>query len=271
MDEQDVKQETGGRRRGRSGRVWAGLLLLLVGGVLLLDQMNFPLPDWLFNWHALLIVVGLFLGLRHGFRGGAWLILMAVGGFFMLQDVYPDNHIHRFFWPCILIVVGLVVMLRPRNRWHEEWQDEWQQRRMKWHYRGGVGNIPGVGNTTQAFGNEKQAYSSEDFIDSTSIFGGVHRKVVSKNFRGGDITTLMGGTELDFTQADFTGTIHLDITTIMGGCKIIVPAGWEVRSHVTAVFAGFEDKRQQPIVVNPDKVLIIEGASIFGGIELKNF
>lgn len=264
MDEQDVRQETGTRRRG--GRVWAGLLLLLVGGVLLLDQMNFPLPDWIFNWHALLIVVGLFIGLRHGFRGGAWLILMAVGGFFMLQDVYPDNHFHRFIWPCVLILVGLLVMLRPRNHWHEEWQEEWRKNRLRWHYR----HQNQVG-TTQAFSSQKQGYSSEDFIDSTSIFGGVHRKVVSKNFRGGDITTLMGGTELDFTQADFTGTIRLDITTIMGGCKIIVPAGWEVRSHVTAVFAGFEDKRQQPLVVNPDKVLIIEGASIFGGIELKNY
>jgi len=53
--------------------------------------------------------------------------------------------------------------------------------------------------------------------------------------------------------------------------KIIVPAHWEVRSEVTAMFAGFEDKRQQPAITNPDKVLILDGTSIFGGIELKNF
>jgi len=57
----------------------------------------------------------------------------------------------------------------------------------------------------------------------------------------------------------------------MGGTKIIVPPNWEVRSEVTALFAGFEDKRQQPLTANPDKVLIIDGTSIFGGIELKNF
>jgi hypothetical protein len=57
----------------------------------------------------------------------------------------------------------------------------------------------------------------------------------------------------------------------MGGTKIIVPAHWEVRSQVTAVFAGFEDKRQQPAAINQEKILILEGTSIFGGIELKNY
>jgi hypothetical protein len=39
---------------------------------------------------------------------------------------------------------------------------------------------------------------------------------------------------------------------------------------VTAMFAGFEDKRQHA-VTNPDKVLILEGTSFFGGIELRNY
>jgi predicted membrane protein len=269
MDEQDVRQGTG---RRRSGRIWAGLLLLLIGGVLLLDQMNFPLPDFLFNWHVLLIVIGLFIGLRHNFRGGGWLILMAVGGFFMIQDYYPDTHIGRFIWPGVLILVGLMVMLRPNrsswhSRWGQEWREDWYRSRKNWHRHGRfvVPDPMASTSSTQSTGG------SEDFVDATSIFSGVHKKVMSKNFKGGDITTFMGGTEIDLTQADFTGTVRLDVTQIMGGTKIIVPPHWEVRSEVTALFAGFEDKRQQPAIANPDKVLIIDGTSIFGGIELKNF
>jgi predicted membrane protein len=267
MDDQDVRQDI--ERRHKGGRIWAGLLLLVIGGVLLLDQMNFPLPDYLFNWKALLIVLGLWIGLRHNFRGGGWLILMAIGGFFMLQDYYPDTHVARFIWPGALILAGVIVMLRPRNnywhrrdhdRWGQEWREEYEKKRAERH-RG----------TTQAFGNQRHNYSSEDFIDTTSIFAGVHRKMVSKNFKGGDITTCMGGAEIDLSQADFTGTVHLEVTQIMGGTKIIVPPHWEVRSEVTAIFAGFEDKRQQPIGTNPEKILIIDGTSIFGGIELKNY
>jgi len=248
--------------RGAGGRVGAGIFLLLIGGVLLLDQMGFPLPDWLFSWHVLLIAIGIFVGLRHNFRGGAWAILILIGGFFMFQDTFPNLPLRRFIWPAILIFVGLLVILGPRRhsrRWRQDWEGEWQ-RRKQWHRE----NI-------QTFASSREGYSSEDFIDSTAIFGGVHKKVVSKNFKGGDITSIMGGTELDLTQADFTGVVRLDVTQVMGGTKIIVPPHWEVRSEVTALFAGFEDKRQQPAVTNPEKVLILDGTSFFGGIELKNY
>ena len=242
------------------------MFVLLIGGLLLLDEMGFPLPDWMFNWHVLLIAIGIFLGIRHGFRGGAWLILILVGGFFLVQENYPRIPLHRFLWPSVLIFVGLLIMLpRRRHRWKHEWREDYGRRwRDKYRdkYRDG---------STQAFATSKEGYSSEDYVDSTAIFGGVHKKVVSKNFRGGDVTSIMGGTELDLTQADFTGTIHLDVTQVMGGTKIIVPPHWEVRTEVSAMFAGFEDKRQQPAVTNADKVLIIDGTSIFGGIELRNF
>jgi predicted membrane protein len=262
MTDDKVKYGT----RGGGGRIGAGIFLLLIGGVLLLDQMGFPLPDWLFSWHVLLIATGIFIGLRHNFRGGAWAILILVGGFFMIQDYYPHFPLRRFIWPAVLIFVGLIIIFSPRGhsrrwrrQWREQWPEDWDKR--NWDRR----------NWGQTFSSSREGYSSEDFVDSTAIFGGVHKKIVSKNFKGGDVTSIMGGTELDLTQADFTGVIRLDVTQVMGGTKIIVPPHWEVRSEVTALFAGFEDKRQQPAVTNPDKVLILDGTSFFGGIELKNF
>ena len=263
----DINQNTdinSDRHIGRGpGRVWAGLFIVAIGGVLLLEQMGFPFPDWLFTWPVLLIALGLFAGLRHNFRRGGWLIMILVGGFFLAQDYYPQWPIHRFLWPFILIFIGLFIVLSPRrSRWKGEWKNQWKDEygRTKWERR-----------CNSSFSSSKQGYTSEDFIDSTAIFGGIHRKVVSKNFKGGDITSVMGGTEIDLTQADFNGVIKLDVTQIMGGTKIIVPAHWEVRSEVSAMFAGYEDKRQQPAVINPDKVLIIQGTSIFGGIELRNY
>jgi hypothetical protein len=278
-DDRNIPKRPGG------GRVWAGLFLLLVGGVLLLDQMGFPLPDWLFSWHVLLVAIGIFLGLRHNFRGGAWFILIVIGGIYLIQDYNPDVNLHRFIWPGILIILGMVFILRPRHHWHDEWKDKWRDemkykwRQHKWQHRNWSHTAPQdpvnpvtPGDPGQSFGSSTgPTSSSEDYIDTTSVFGGVHKKVVSKNFKGGDVTTFLGGTEIDLTQADINGVVRLDVTLVMGGTKIIVPAHWEVRSQVTAVFAGFEDKRQQPVVTNPDKVLILEGTSIFGGIELKNY
>jgi predicted membrane protein len=260
----------------RSGRIWAGLFLLLVGGVLLLDQLGFPLPDWLFSWHILLIAIGLFIGFRSNFRNFAWLILILIGGAYTLQDYYHNIQLERFILPGVLILIGFAFITGRgghHHRWQRRWTEDWDKKRedwekkwdkQKWKYQMG-------GNVSTGFSSTRQGYSSEDFIDSTSIFGGVHKKIVSKTFKGGDIVTIMGGTEIDLSQADFTGIIRLDVTQIMGGTKIIVPPHWEVRSEVNAIFAGFEDKRQQPAVVNLEKILVIDGTSIFGGIELKNY
>jgi len=259
-DREVAREEDRNRNRGL-GRIGAGLFLLLIGGVLLLDQMGFPLPDWLFNWYVLLIAIGLYVGLRHNFRGGAWLTLILIGGFFFVQDYYPRIPLHRFIWPAVLIFVGILVIVSPgRGRRHGRDGEDWDRygERLKRRY-------------AQSFASMKEGYSSEDFVDSTAIFGGIHKKIVSKNFRGGDITSILGGTELDMTQADFTGMVRLDVTQIFGATKIIVPAHWEVRSEVTALFAGYEDKRQQPVITNPEKVLILQGTSVFGGIELKNY
>jgi predicted membrane protein len=261
-DPQNIDQGEDRNRNRGLGRVGAGLFVLLIGGVLLLDQMGFPLPDWLFKWPLLLIAVGLYVGMRHNFRGGAWLMLILVGSFFLVQDYYPRIPLHRFIWPAVLIFVGMLIIISPRRSRRHHWGEnsDWGRHGERWRRR-----------YSQSFASMKEGYSSEDFVDSTAIFGGIHKKIVSKNFKGGDITSIMGGTELDLTQADFTGVVKLDVTQVMGATKIIVPAHWEVRSEVTALFAGYEDKRQQPAVTNPDKVLILQGASVFGGIELKNY
>jgi hypothetical protein len=338
----------------RSGRIWAGLFLVGVGAVLVLDQMGFPLPDWLFSWHAFLIALGLFIGFRHGFRGGVWLILILIGSAFEFQDYYPQIELHRYILPGVLILIGIIFVLNPRghshyNRWNDKtWKAQWkaQWKNDKWARKYGnrvgsntdqfghnpgpgaygpgtsnpgpggptvtpatpdpnpgaagatdpnrgatnpnpgatnpnPGSGPGAANpgagpgvnigSATTTGSGYYGYSSEDYLDTTAFFGGVHKKIVSKNFKGGDVVTIMGGTELDLSQADFTGMIKLDVVQIMGATKIIVPAHWEVRTDVTAIFAGFEDKRQQPTVNNPEKVMLIDGTSLFGGIELKNY
>ncbi len=93
-------------------------------------------------------------------------------------------------------------------------------------------------------GYNSKSFSSEDYIDATTVLGGIHKNILSKNFKGGDITIFMGGAELNLSQADIQGTAALDITQIMGGTKIIVPPNWEVRSQLTSVFGNIEDKRQ---------------------------
>lgn len=113
--------------------------------------------------------------------------------------------------------------------------------------------------------------SLDNKVDVTAIFSGVKRRVLSKNFLGGDITAFMGGAEIDLTQADIHGTTVMDITTIFGGVKLIVPPDWDVQSHATAVFGGVEDKRYTHVAVQANKVLVLDGVAVFGGIEIRSY
>src|SRR5450432_236870 len=131
MDE-NRPDNSGERGRRGHGRVWTGLFLLVIGGALLLDQMGFPFPDWLFNWHMLLIIIGLFVGLRSNFHGAAWLILILVGSFYMAKDTYPGLPVDRYVWPAVMIGVGLLFILRPHHRsWRDRgrWRNDWDWRR----------------------------------------------------------------------------------------------------------------------------------------------
>ena len=233
-------------------RVWTGIFILLIGLAALLKASIPFFPDWVFSWQMLLIALGLFIGVRHGFRGVAWFVLILVGGVFLLNEIYPEFSFRRYMWPVALIAVGMFIIMRPRNRWN------WNDRKVP------DGNDPS---------SEQQGYSKEDFVESTSIFGGAKKLVISKNFRGADLVNIFGGTELDLSQADFTGTSVIELTTIFGGTKLLVPSNWSVKSEAVTIFGGIEDKRkmQTPVTEGSEKTLLIRGTVIFGGIDIKSF
>jgi len=254
MDNQDQNNDY--NQHKRDGRIIAGLFLLVVGAVFFMRAMAFPFfPDWLFTWPMILIAIGIYTGIKHQFRNPGWIILIIIGGFFLLDDMNLDFNLHRFIVPVIIISVGLIMILRPkrgRNWQRPEWSD-WQRDKI----------------VNQAKGDPN--YSAEDFFDATAIFGASKRVIISKDFKGGDVTCFMGGCEIDFTQADIIKPAIVDLTLVFGGGKIIVPSDWQVNNQITPVFGGVEDKRRQPFSPNPDKVLILKGTCFFGGLEIKNY
>lgn len=271
MNEEQLKtniEERWGRhgRRSRRSRVWAGLFLLVIGGLLLLKTLNvFFFPVWFFSWPVILIAAGFFIGARHGFRSGFWVIPILIGGLLLWNRYDPTMRIDRFIAPAVIIAIGLMFILKPRrHRWHG-WRGrygaDWQE-------------AEAIESTTCSFDASQGASTGDrrDFVDVTAVFGGVKKNILSKSFKGGDIVSFMGGSEINMTQADFTGRITIDATNIFGGTKLIVPPTWDVQSDVTAIFGGVDDKRQiGGANMDPNKVLVLDGVCLFGGIEIRSF
>ncbi len=262
-EEMQKRREERHARFGKHGHIWTGAFIILIGAAALVKASVTDLPDWVFSWHSFLIVLGLFIGIKHGFRGGAWFILMLVGGAFLVRDIYPDMEMRRYIWPAVLIVVGGFIMLKPRR--HYQWSSLGEEKKKE-------PDNPIAAEEPMTDERSERFDSREDFIDSTSIFGGAKKNIISKNFKGGDLVSIFGGTELDLTRADFKGTAVLELTTIFGGTKLLVPSDWTVRSEAVTIFGGLEDKRNnQSGADNPEKILLLKGTVIFGGTEIKSY
>jgi predicted membrane protein len=228
-----------------SNGLWGGVVVLIIGLVFLLRKMDLHLPHWVFSWPMLLIVIGFVMGAKNKFQGAGWFILTFIGTVFLINDILPWQwQLQRFFWPIILIVIGLFMISRAstRNRRFDE----------------------------IAADSGNPSASPEDFLQSTTIFSGTNKVILSKNFRGGTVTTIFGGTELNFMQADLNGEVVLEITAMFAGIELIVPSHWDVKLDMNTVFGGIEDKRMV-VPASANKILVLKGTCLFGGVDLKSY
>ncbi len=125
--------------------------------------------------------------------------------------------------------------------------------------------------------------SSAPHLNEVNIFWGGKRRIVAKNFVGGEIVTIFGGFDIDLREADILGNVaEIEIVTIFGGGDIRVPLNWEVVMETVGIFGGCGDRTSHPDSSTPraypadgsavpqSKRLIVKGVAIFGGLNVKN-
>jgi len=113
--------------------------------------------------------------------------------------------------------------------------------------------------------------NSEDYITAHTLFGSIERTVISKDFKGGRIRNLFGGTELDLTQSELNGMAILDISQAFGQTTITIPGDWRVVTDLSQVMAVVEDYRNDVYrTKNSEKVLVLKGTSFCANVEIQN-
>lgn len=244
-----------------SGRVWSGAIIVIIGLAFLLNNIGLNIPRWVISWHTFLIVLGLFIGLRSNFKGIGWLVLVLIGAYNTLQRIPQlDLDISKYALGFGLVIVGGFLIFRPKSTFDKK------------KFKANFNNEFGGNDDSADFKAKDKGSFDNDIIDVTAVFGGSHQIVYSKNFRGGDITAVFGGADINMTQSDFADTVSLDVTAVFGGIKLVVPQNWAIKSNVTALFGSVEDKRSH-IMPNGEiqKTLILDGTAMFGGIEIRSF
>jgi len=219
-------------------KVTFAIIIIIIGVVLLLDNLrifDLYLPYYLFRWYMVFIILGIFLIVMRE-RPGPGITFILIGALFMCSDVY-DISILRL-WPALLIVAGVAILLRKNSFYKVPHLDE----------------------------------TSTDVIDEFSVFSGANRVVNSNAFKGGRLTTVFGGAEIDLRNASLAeGTNVIDVFSMFGGSTITVPPHWKVVVKVTPIFGGYSDERAKNTgKYEEGSELVITGTVIFGGGELKS-
>ena len=94
-----------------SGRTMAGIIILIIGGILLINQLDlFFIPNWLFSWPMWIIAYGVYMGGKYNFRKPIWIWMIVLGTAFLLTENF--NNAERFIWPAAIIGVGTWMVLK---------------------------------------------------------------------------------------------------------------------------------------------------------------
>jgi predicted membrane protein len=227
-------------------QVVVGICVMLFGVLLTLDRLHIAeAAHSLRLWPSMLVVIGAWVFMRRrdhrGQLGGV--VLMVVGGWLLLNSLgLVRVRIWELFWPVVIILLGFGLVMQTIRR-------------------GGPSGRNSGGTATLV-----------------AVLGACKRTSSDRPFRGGQMTAVMGGTQLDLRQATIApgDEAVVDVFAMMGGHEIWVPSGWVVTSQVMPLLGGVEDRRLPPMdTAGPTPQgaqprLVLRGLVVMGGLIIKS-
>jgi predicted membrane protein len=239
-----MRTRWGGCRKDGFGGLIPGAVILAVGLIFLLDSLGYVRARLFFQfWPLILIFIGAAKIARHDSR--VWgVLLLLFGVFLQLSELGIGHFTWGQFWPLLLICAGVMAM----------WSAIQARRKMD--------KVPSEGSDPR------------NTLDESAIFGGVEKRLNSRDFRGGRLQAIFGGIELDLRDADIAeNEAVIYANAIFGGIEMRVPVTWYVAARGQGVFGGFSDSTRYAPPADPEKAkktLVVLGTSLFGGVEIRN-
>jgi hypothetical protein len=191
-----------------------------------------------------------------------WPMAFILVGVIKLFDTSSSD---GYFLGAVLILVGVLMMLSRLGYFYFSWQAIWPLLLIA---LGGSVLYKAVTGRRLIGSALKGGAASDDLVDVTAILGGFERRITSPNFKGGEVTAIMGGCSLDMRGSQIETEAVVNVFVVWGGITIKCPPDWTVVLHGTPIMGGFTEKTAPP----PDnsKRLIVRGYAIMGGVEVRN-
>ena len=249
-------------------RIVFGLILFTLGVLFLLDRLDIVEMGRLWDYWPL-VFVGVGLGKVMQPAGapgrGSGAVFIVVGVWWLLANLGVLDHDPVDFWPVVLILIGASILWRAIESARHPAPPSVPPPP--------PGELAPPAFPVASAGDGAQAPATHDAdatINAVGVLGGVGRKSAARDFRGGSMTAIMGGCEIDLRQASIaSGEAVIDAFALWGGVEIRVPRDWLVVSKGLPLLGGFVDSSAPP-PAPATKVLVVRGMAVMGGVEIKN-
>lgn len=233
------------------GNIVSGLILILLGlGFLMKETMGFNFSFYLKTyWPSILIIIGLAkLFDKKSSRVGS-LFIIIVGTMLqanLLNLIAFD--VWQMFFPILLILFGISLLIPGKHKHKYD---------------------PNLHENHKHIQYSSTNINSEDYITETAILSGLSTRSTSNDFKGGIITAVLGGIDMDLRGAEIKEEgAFLEANAFMGGIDIKVPSHWRVEVSGMPILGGWSN--DTPPNNDPNApVLKIKVFVALGGIDIK--
>lgn len=218
-----------------SSQLVIGVLVIFLGVIFTLGNLGIVHFNIVGLWPIAVLILGLYMVATAAELPGRVIgIFVAVMGLLLLAKNLGYVYFHFWdFWPLLLVFVGFNIV--------------WM-----------------------ALQGRIQSEDSSTTISGFAILGGLNKSCNSSDFRGGELTAIMGGGEIDLRHASIEADqAVINIYALMGGIELYVPSDWNVTCKVFPFMGGVEDKTVTP-QSGSVKNLLVRGYVIMGGVEIHN-
>lgn len=233
--------------RGATGTLISGLVIAGIGVIFLLDRLGVVNSEFIWRlWPLGFAAWGVSHLANQSSTSRVWGgFLISIGILLTLNEFGFIHYGIGQLWPLFLIGVGLILA----------WQaNEVREGRSSFCLPRGIRSDSGP-------------------LSSVAIFGGIERQIEGTIAESGSLVAFFGGFKIDLSRAEMEGErTVIDATAIFGGGEIIIPEWWRVSVEGLGIFGGYVDKtRHIPRPDRPVKTVVVRGAAVFGGIEVKSY
>jgi len=107
-------------------------------------------------------------------------------------------------------------------------------------------------------------------VNISTVLSGKEIRIDNEVFTGADITAVLGGADLDLRNAIINDDVFINVTTVMGGVELYLPANVKiVADNCTAVLGGVDVSRAYANIPPMDAPkVIISGSCVMGGVDI---